>query len=133
MTKILFIGDIVGETGLAYLEAHLPELIRSVEADFVVANAENLDLTPSRGGCGMTPPSLRRLFATGIDLVTGGNHSFDAPDHSVHDDVRILRLKNFYQVKQHFTVAPAPTVPKLDLDGRRRHCRKCPHEKNTEQ
>lgn len=94
MTKILFIGDIVGETGLAYLEAHLPELIRSVEADFVVANAENLDLTPSRGGCGMTPPSLRRLFATGIDLVTGGNHSFDAPDHSVHDDVRVLRPLN---------------------------------------
>ena len=95
MTKILFIGDIVGETGLAYLEAHLPELIRSVEADFVVANAENLDLTPSRGGCGMTPPSLRRLFATGIDLVTGGNHSFDAPDHSVHDDVRVLRPLNY--------------------------------------
>lgn len=94
MTRILFIGDVVGEAGLAYLEAHLPELIRSVEADFVVANAENLDLTPSPGGCGMTLPSLRRLFATGVDLVTGGNHSFDAPDHSVHDDVRVLRPLN---------------------------------------
>jgi len=94
MTRILFVGDIVGETGLAYLEACLPELIRVVGADFVVANAENLDLTPTSGGCGMTPPSLRRLFATGIDLVTGGNHSFDAPDQSVHDDVRVLRPLN---------------------------------------
>ena len=42
MTRILFVGDIVGETGLAYLEACLPELIRVVGADFVVANAENL-------------------------------------------------------------------------------------------
>lgn len=94
MTRILFIGDIVGETGLAYLEAHLPELIHSVEADFVVANAENLDLTPSLGGCGMTPSSLRRLFETGVDLVTGGNHSFDAPDYSVHEDIRVLRPLN---------------------------------------
>lgn len=94
MTRMLFIGDIVGETGLAYLEAHLPELVRAVGADFVVANAENLDLTPTPGGCGMTTPSLQRLFATGIDLVTGGNHSFDAPDKSVHDDVRVLRPLN---------------------------------------
>lgn len=93
MTRILFIGDIVGATGLAYLEAHLPALVNELAADFVIANAENLDLTS--GGCGMTPPSLQRLFATGIDLVTGGNHSFDAPDYSVHDDPRVLRPLNY--------------------------------------
>ena len=95
MTRILFVGDIVGTAGLAYLETHLPVLIQQSDADFVVANAENLDLTS--GGCGMTPASLSRLFATGVDLVTGGNHSWDAPDHSVHDDARVLRPLNHKQ------------------------------------
>jgi len=95
MTRILFVGDIVGTAGLAYLETHLPVLIQQSDAYFVVANAENLDLTS--GGCGMTPPSLARLFATGVDLVTGGNHSWDAPDQSIHNDARVLRPLNHAQ------------------------------------
>ncbi len=95
MTKILFIGDVVGTAGRVYLETHLPALIQRVGADFVVVNAENLDLTS--GGCGMTPASLARLLPLGIDLITGGNHSWDAPDQSVHDDVRVLRPLNYAQ------------------------------------
>ncbi len=45
----------------------------------------------------MTPPSLARLFATGVDLVTGGNHSWDAPDQSIHNDARVLRPLNHAQ------------------------------------
>ncbi len=97
-TIVLFIGDIVGEAGVAYLESHLPGLIAQHQPDFVIANAENLAInhTPGAPGvCGMTPDLLARLFAAGVDLVTGGNHSWDGPyGQSVHDDDRVLRPLN---------------------------------------
>ncbi len=91
--NLLFIGDIVGEPGLRFLEHHLPQLIETHAADFVIANAENLVL--SDHGAGMTRASLERLFVTGVQLVTGGNHSWDgAEGQSVHDDPRVLRPLN---------------------------------------
>ena len=96
MTKLLFIGDIVGEPGLRFLEANLPDLIRTHGADFVIANAENLHLEDHRNGpCGMTSAELERLFAAGVQLVTGGNHSWDGPEGAtVHDDPHVLRPLN---------------------------------------
>ncbi|MBZ0292102.1 MAG: YmdB family metallophosphoesterase [Anaerolineae bacterium] len=99
MTRLLFIGDIVGESGLAYLETHLPGLVEQHQPHFVIANAENLDITTGGSGfgdCGMTKESLARLFALPIDLVTGGNHSWDSPDSDmVHADPRVLRPLNY--------------------------------------
>jgi metallophosphoesterase (TIGR00282 family) len=96
MTKILFIGDIVGEPGLAFLEAHLPELIVHHGAQLVIANAENIHLEHHPNGpCGLTGEEIERLFALGVNLVTGGNHSWDGPEGiSVHDDLRVLRPLN---------------------------------------
>jgi metallophosphoesterase (TIGR00282 family) len=96
MTKLLFIGDIVGEPGLQFLETNLPGLIGTYSADFVIANAENLHLEDHPNGpCGMTKPELARLFAAGVQLVTGGNHSWDGPEGTtVHDDPRVLRPLN---------------------------------------
>jgi metallophosphoesterase (TIGR00282 family) len=88
--KIIFIGDVVAEPGLTYLEAKLPELMTQLEPDFIVVNAENL--APDAG---MTAATLERLFALGVDAVTGGNHSWDGPQgRSVHDDPRVLRPLN---------------------------------------
>ena len=40
----------------------------------------------------MTQASLERLFALGVQLVTGGNHSWDGPEvDAVHNDARVLR------------------------------------------
>lgn len=111
MTNILFIGDIVGTVGLTYLETHLPNFIQQHTVDFVVANAENLDLTS--GGCGMNPDTLHRLFETGVDLVTGGNHSWDAPDQSVHNDIRVLSPLNH---AQHY---PGRGVGVIEKNGQR--------------
>jgi metallophosphoesterase (TIGR00282 family) len=96
MPKLLFIGDIVGDPGLEYLETHLPKLLETHQPDFVIANAENLSLTNAgRGPCGMTRTSLERLFALGVQLVTGGNHSWDGPEvEAVHGDARVLRPLN---------------------------------------
>ena len=80
--QLLFIGDIVGELGLAYIEAHLPRYIVGRDDLFVVANGENLAITGTGGpnACGMTMPFLERLLAAGVDVVTGGNHSWDGPE-----------------------------------------------------
>lgn len=97
MTTLLFIGDIVGEAGLAYLEARLPDLMAQYRPEFVIANAENVAITGSGGfwACGMAPHLTDRLFAAGVDLITGGNHSWDGPDGGrIHDDPRILRPIN---------------------------------------
>ena len=96
MPKLLFIGDIVGDPGLEYLEAQLPKMLEIHTPDFVIANAENLSLTNAgRGPCGMTQAALERLFALGVQLVTGGNHSWDGLEvEAVHNDPRVLRPLN---------------------------------------
>ncbi len=96
MKRLLFIGDIVGEAGVAHLEERLPWLITYYQVDFVVANAENLGLDPQAPGrCGMTPDLNQRLFATGVDLLTGGNHSWDGPyGQAVHAHPQVIRPLN---------------------------------------
>ena len=100
--RIIFIGDIVGdvgpESGMALLERELPVLRARLRPDFVVANAENVALTgPSPvGGCGLTPAAVDRLWALGVDVVTGGNHSWDGPHaEEVHASPHVLRPHNY--------------------------------------
>ena len=98
MRRLLFVGDIVGEPGLGYLETRLPELIATHRPEFVIANAENLSLTrpEAAGSFGMTPGALERLFAAGVQMVTGGNHSWDGPHGlTAHRDRRVLRPLNY--------------------------------------
>jgi calcineurin-like phosphoesterase len=98
MLRVIFVGDVVGEPGLAYLERHLAGLRRRWRADLVVANGENLDLTDhpgSPGQCGMLMSSLLRLLASGVDAVTGGNHSWDGPEvEQVLEHPQVLRPLN---------------------------------------
>lgn len=79
---LLFIGDIVGDAGLELLEGVLPDLRRRYRPDFVVANAENASLTGTNpvGGAGMTRADVDRLRRAGIDVITGGNHSWDSAE-----------------------------------------------------
>lgn len=99
MTKLLFVGDMVGEVALAHLEARMPELRVAYQPDFIVVNGENLAITSGSSGygnCGMTPDLLARLFALGVDAVTGGNHSWDGPyGRSIHDEARLIRPLNY--------------------------------------
>lgn len=95
--RILFIGDVVGEAGLALLEAELPALIARTQADFVVVNGENAALAGPNPvhGAGMVPRDVERLLALGVDAITGGNHSWDGPHgESVHAHPRLLRPLN---------------------------------------
>ena len=68
--RFLYVGDIVGQTGLALIERQLPELKRRYKVDCVIAQAENVS-----NGRGTTPADFRRLLRAGVDFCTGGNWS----------------------------------------------------------
>ncbi len=70
--KLGFIGDIVGRPGRRMVRQFLPELKKEHGLDFVVANYEN-----ASHGFGVTEKSARELFRAGIDVMTGGNHTWD--------------------------------------------------------
>ena len=69
--KILAIGDVVGSIGCRHLRDKLPSLKKAEKIDMVIANGEN-----SADGNGITPTSAQYLFSSGVDIITGGNHSF---------------------------------------------------------
>lgn len=90
--KVLFIGDIVGSPGLSLLETLLPSLISKYEADFVIANAEN-----SHEGMGINEEIIRKLYQLGVQVITGGNHSFAKWKiyPYMKTDPRLLRPMNY--------------------------------------
>jgi metallophosphoesterase (TIGR00282 family) len=70
--KILFIGDIVGDDGLRVVEKLLPDLLKEHEIDFCIANGEN-----AHEGKGINEYIVRKLYKAGVNVITGGDHSFD--------------------------------------------------------
>jgi metallophosphoesterase (TIGR00282 family) len=90
--NILFIGDIFASGGRGIVAEHLKNLIREFDIDLAIANAEN-----SAGGFGITPPIAEELLALGLDVLTGGNHSFDKRE--IYDYLqrqpKLLRPANF--------------------------------------
>jgi metallophosphoesterase (TIGR00282 family) len=73
--KILFIGDIFGNTGKRVLAERLEKLISERSIDVCIANAENV-----AGGRGITHNLLKKLYKFGVRIITGGNHSLACPD-----------------------------------------------------
>lgn len=70
--KIGFIGDIVGKPGREIIAEHLPKLREEYGLDLVIANYEN-----ASHGFGLTKKNCEELLGYGIDVMTGGNHSWD--------------------------------------------------------
>ena len=93
--KAAMIGDIVGDAGLATLEAKLPVLIREEHIDFVTVNGEN-----SADGFGMTEKDFRRIIAAGADVVTSGNHVWEKREFwsILETENKILRPANYPSV-----------------------------------
>ena len=76
--KILFIGDVIGQSGRKIVQAMLPELRRENDIDLVVANVENL-----AGGFGVTRETLSELKKAGVDVFSSGNHIWDKKEVSI--------------------------------------------------
>ena len=90
--KALFLGDVIGQSGSRALFVHLPTLRKEYGADFVVVNCENAEK-----GFGITPETANRLFATGVDVLTSGNHIWQKRDiiDMLQTDDRFLRPANY--------------------------------------
>lgn len=72
MTRVLFVGDVVGRTGRDAVRALLPGLRADLGADLVIVNGEN-----AAGGAGLTAALANELRDAGADVVTNGNHVWD--------------------------------------------------------
>lgn len=85
VVRILFFGDLTGPEALAALTRHLPEWRHEDRVDVVIVNAENAVVSRTddpRRGFGMSVKAVDALLAAGVDVITGGNHSWDTPDAS---------------------------------------------------
>ena len=90
--KLLMIGDVVGKPGRTALLDRLQDLKEQHAIDFTVMNAENV-----AGGFSITPAMADHLFASGIDVMTSGNHIFDKHEvvEYIKKQPRLLRPANY--------------------------------------
>ncbi len=89
--KLLFLGDIVGKVAREKVADTIPLLREKLELDFVVVNGEN-----AAGGFGITSDICKQFFESGVDVITGGNHSWDQPEivGYIESESRLLRPLN---------------------------------------
>jgi metallophosphoesterase (TIGR00282 family) len=90
--RILFIGDIVGQPGVAMVKRAVPLLIASEKIDLVVANAEN-----ASAGSGLTSGAYSQIREAGVDLVTLGDHIYKKRDFIsvLENDGQVCKPANF--------------------------------------
>jgi metallophosphoesterase (TIGR00282 family) len=72
MTTLLFIGDIVGRPGRELVRRAIPVLVSHHQVDLVIANVEN-----AAAGFGVTPDIADDFISYGVQVMTGGNHTWD--------------------------------------------------------
>jgi len=90
--RVLMIGDMIGKPGREAVETLLPELRQQRDIDFVTANGENV-----AGGMGLTPSTADAILASGVDVITSGNHIWDKREIYPYLDSsdRVLRPHNY--------------------------------------
>lgn len=92
MHTLLMLGDAVGEAGVAAVVAALPGLKARYRPDLVTLNGEN-----AAGGYGLERRDAEKLIEAGVDVLTGGNHSWEAKDAAALLDspLPVLRPANY--------------------------------------
>ncbi|UCF86560.1 MAG: TIGR00282 family metallophosphoesterase [Nitrospiraceae bacterium] len=90
--KVLFIGDIVGESGRKALRRGLSNITERLKIDFVIANVEN-----AAGGFGITKDIGEEILSLGVDVLTSGNHIWDKKEavSYIAEEQRLLRPANY--------------------------------------
>jgi metallophosphoesterase (TIGR00282 family) len=90
--KVLMIGDVVARPGRVAVLERIQDLREQHAVDLAVMNAENV-----AGGFSITPSLADELFASGIDVMTSGNHIFDKREAVSYIDrqPRLLRPANY--------------------------------------
>ena len=89
--KIAFIGDIVGKPGRSMLQNYLKKIRSEFALDMVIANGEN-----ASHGFGLSIEHAKELLLCGVDMISGGNHSWDKKEIiPLLDSMPILRPLNY--------------------------------------
>lgn len=71
MKNLLFVGDVVGQSGCDFLQDKLRQVKKLYDIDVTVVNGEN-----SAQGNGISPASAQAVLNAGADVITTGNHAF---------------------------------------------------------
>ncbi|MFB0553352.1 MAG: TIGR00282 family metallophosphoesterase [Phycisphaerae bacterium] len=118
--NILCIGDIVGRPGRRIVADKLKRLVKELEIDCVIANAEN-----AAGGSGLTPQIYNKLLRYGVNLITLGDHTYRKRDiiQTLETTENIVRPANLSEHSAGrgiavYTTAKGPTVGVVALIGR---------------
>ena len=118
--NIFCIGDIVGRPGRWIVAEKLKPLIKELDIDCVIANAEN-----AAGGSGLTPQIYTKLLRYGVNLITLGDHTYRKKDiiETLEKSEDIVRPANFSEQAAgrgiaHYKTSKGPTVAVVSLIGR---------------
>lgn len=82
--NILMIGDVYGHAGRAMIEKLINDVIKVEKISFVICNAENIT-----NGRGTSREDYNFLKYHNVDVITGGNHTFDH-----YETFELLQEKN---------------------------------------
>ena len=113
MTRLLFIGDIVGKPGRELVRRGLAAIVAHHEIDLVIANGENA-AAGLRRHARISPTISSRTACT---CMTGGNHTWDKKEIVPYfaEQPRLLRPANF--------PPGTPGRGRVVVRGRRTACR----------
>jgi hypothetical protein len=118
--RLILIGDVVGRYGRRFVRAVLPLVRDRFRPDVVIANGEN-----SAGGLGIIRRTADELFEAGINVLTGGNHTWDKKEalELLTTEQRVLKPLNFHPSTPGngsfaFKTAAGPEVVVISLQGR---------------
>ncbi len=92
MSRILFLGDVIGSPGRETLKKLLPKLLQQHQPDLVIINGEN-----SAHGKGITQKIYDEFMEMGVQCITSGNHIFDNKEilKSLNQCPNLLRPINY--------------------------------------
>jgi len=80
--KVLVFGDIFGRIGREVIKENIESLKKKFHPDLIIANIENMT-----HGSGFSAKTVEEMFDAGIDVCTGGDHSFDNAE-----GVKVLKI-----------------------------------------
>ncbi len=90
--RILFLGDVVGQSGCNALKKKLQKIIKEENIDFTIVNGENA----ADEGVGITQNIMDEFLSCGVDVVTSGNHIWDQKEtyEFIKTQTRLIRPLN---------------------------------------
>jgi len=107
--RIAFCADVVGRPGRSMLKFHVSNIREKFNIDCFIVNYEN-----ASHGYGISIKNAKELLNLEIDMMTGGNHSWDKKDIlAIIDEMPILRPINYPKD------TPGKGIGILEIDGKK--------------